>query len=90
MTGLARFVTRRPWRVLLALLALAAIGVGRSGAVSARLSNGLSDYDDPASASAQARFAVQRATGIDVEEGYTLLIHLSTPTSLSSPSRGRE
>jgi uncharacterized membrane protein YdfJ with MMPL/SSD domain len=85
MTSLARLATRRPWRVLLAFLALAAIGLGLSGTVSARLSNGLSDYDDPASASAQARVAVQRATGIDVEEGYTLLVRLSSPATVSSP-----
>ena len=84
MSSLARLATHRPWRVLLAFLALAAIGLGLSGAVSGRLSDGLSDYDDPASASTQARVAVQRATGIDVEEGYTLLVRLSTPASVSS------
>ena len=84
MSSLARLATHRPWRVLLAFLALAAIGLGLSGAVSGRLSDGLSDYNDPSSASTQARVAVQRATGIDVEEGYTLLVRLSTPASVSS------
>ena len=85
MSTLAGLATHRPWRVLLAFLALAAVGLGLSGTVSGRLSDGLSDYDDPASASAQARVAVQRATGIDAEEGYTLLIRLSAPAGVSSP-----
>jgi RND superfamily putative drug exporter len=85
MSGLARTATRHPLRVVLAFLALAVVGLGLSGVVSARLSNGLSDYEDPASASAQARVAVQSATGINVEEGYTLLVRLSAPASLASP-----
>jgi len=86
MSALARLAHRRPWPVLLAILALTALGVAASGVVSSRLSNQLSDYDNPASASAQARAEVQRATGIDLEEGYTLLVRLDVPVTLSSPA----
>lgn len=85
MSALARLTTRRPWQIMLIVLGLTAVGFGLSGVVSVRLSNGLSDYDDPASASAQARADVQRATGLDLEEGYTLLVRTPAPVSLSAP-----
>jgi len=85
MSGLARITGRRPWLVLLAFLILTVTGMGMSGVVSGRLNDSLDQYDDPASASSQAHAEVQRATGVDVEEGYTVLVRLEAPVSLAAP-----
>jgi RND superfamily putative drug exporter len=84
MSGLARNASRRPWYVLLLFLALTLVGFGMSGVVSGRLNDSLSQYDDPTTASSQARAEVQAATGVDVEEGYTVLVELPAPASLAS------
>jgi uncharacterized membrane protein YdfJ with MMPL/SSD domain len=84
MTALARLAVGRPWRIVIAVVALTILGFGFFGLVSTRLSNGLSDYDDPASLGAQARAQVQHATGIDLEEGYSLLVKTNSPVSLTS------
>ena len=83
MSGLARNASRRPWHVLLVFLALTLVGLGLSGVVSGRLNDSLSQYDDPSTASSQARAEVQAATGVDVEEGYTVLVELPAPASLA-------
>ena len=83
MSGLARNASRRPWHVLLPFLALTLVGLGLSGVVSGRLNDSLSQYDDPSTASSQARAEVQAATGVDVEEGYTVLVELPAPASLA-------
>ena len=84
MNALARLAVGRPWRIVIAVVALTILGFGFFGLVSTRLSNGLSDYDDPASLGAQARAQVQHATGIDLEEGYSLLVKTGAPVSLTS------
>jgi len=84
MSGLAQNASRRPWHVLLLFLALTLVGFGLSGVVSGRLNDSLSQYDDPSTASSQARAEVQAATGVDVEEGYTVLVELPAPASLAS------
>src|SRR6266699_659330 len=46
-----------------------------AGAVAANgLTTGLSDYDDPGAASARAQHDVRAATGIDLEQGYLVLV----------------
>ena len=84
MTGLARAASHHPWRFLLTFIVLTAFGLGLSGVVSGRLNDSLSQYDDPTSASAQAQAEVRSATGIDAEEGYTMLVQLGDPASLRS------
>ena len=59
MSGLARNASRRPWHVLLVFLALTLVGLGLSGVVSGRLNDSLSQYDDPSTASSQARAEVR-------------------------------
>jgi RND superfamily putative drug exporter len=89
MSGLARNASRRPWHVLLLFLALTLVGLGLTGVVSGRLNDSLSQYDDPSTASSQARAEVQAATGVDVEEGYTVLVGLPAPASLASGTPAR-
>jgi len=89
LLAVARLTGHRPWQVVLIVLGLTAVGLGLSGVVHGRLSNGLSDYDDPASASAQARTDVQRATGLDLQEGYTLLVKTPGGADLSAPAPQR-
>ena len=89
MSGLARAASNRPWRVLLLFLFLTVVGLGMTGVVSGRLNDSLSQYDDPSTASSQARAEVQAATGVDVEEGYTVLVELPAPASLTAPPPAR-
>jgi uncharacterized membrane protein YdfJ with MMPL/SSD domain len=86
MSGLARTASHRPWHVLLPFLFLTLVGLGMTGVVSGRLNDSLSQYDDPTSATSQARAEVQGATGVDLEEGYTVLVELPTPASLATGS----
>ncbi|MGD1053888.1 MAG: MMPL family transporter, partial [Candidatus Dormibacteria bacterium] len=86
---MARAASNRPWHVLLLFLLLTVVGLGMTGVVSSRLNDSLSQYDDPASASSQARAEVQAATGVDVQEGYTVLVELPAPVSLTSPAPAR-
>ena len=85
MTRLARLVIRNRWRILVGIVSLTVLGFALSGVVSGKLSNSNSDYSDPSSASAQARAEVLRATGVDLDEGYELLITLPGPASLAAP-----
>lgn len=65
--------TRRRASLLLAVLAtvLAALF---GGTVQSKLTNGLSDYDDPGGANVAARKVIEQATGIDAQQGYALLV----------------
>jgi uncharacterized membrane protein YdfJ with MMPL/SSD domain len=89
MSRLARFLSRHPWRAVAAAALLTVLGFALSGAVSSRLTNSISDYDDPSSPSSQARVEVQHATGVDIEEGYTLLVSLPQPVALSQTPPAR-
>jgi RND superfamily putative drug exporter len=85
MTGLARLAAHHPWRLLVTFLVLTVFGLGLSGVVSGRLNDSLSQYQDPASGSAEAQAEVKAATGVDIQEGYTILVRLSAPASLEAP-----
>jgi putative drug exporter of the RND superfamily len=74
-TRLVGLALRRPHRMLWAAGALVLVGLVVGGASANGLTMGLGDYDDPASATALAQHDVRRATGIDLEQGYLVLIH---------------
>lgn len=83
MTRLGRILSRHPWRPVVAAVLLTVLGFALSGVVSDRLSNSISGYQDPASASARAAAEVQRQTGVNIQEGYTLLVSLPQTATLS-------
>ncbi len=89
MNRLAGILGRHPWRAVAAAALLTLFGFALSGAVSSRLTNSISDYNDPSSPSSQARVEVQRATGVDIEEGYTLLVSVPSPASPAEAAPAR-
>ncbi|WP_434597733.1 MMPL family transporter [Streptomyces sp. A5-4] len=67
-------------RVGLLLAVLAAVLAGFfGGTVDSKLTNGLSDYDDPGGSNVAAREIIERASGIDAQEGYALLVRTDAP-----------
>ncbi|GGY05555.1 MMPL family transporter [Streptomyces hiroshimensis] len=64
---------KRRISLLLAVLA-AVLAALFGGTVQARLTNGLSDYDDPGGANVAAREIIERATGVDAQQGYAVLV----------------
>ncbi|SCK29033.1 putative drug exporter of the RND superfamily [Streptomyces sp. WMMB 714] len=66
-------------RVSLLLAVLAAIVAGYfGGSVESRLTNGLSDYDDPHGPNVAAREVIESATGVDAQQGYAVLVRTGT------------
>ncbi|MDX3482387.1 MMPL family transporter, partial [Streptomyces scabiei] len=63
-------------RIVLLLLTLlvTALATVYGGTVEEKLSNGLSDYDDPGGGNVAAREIIERATGIDPQQGHLLLV----------------
>ncbi|WP_285570881.1 MMPL family transporter [Streptomyces sp. RTGN2] len=80
--------TRRRASLLLAVLAtvLAALF---GGTVQSKLTNGLSDYDDPGGANVAARHVIEKATGIDAQQGYALLVRTDAPLDAKTPKPAR-
>lgn len=72
--------TRRRVSLLLAVLAALLAGYF-GGSVESRLTNGLSDYDDPHGPNVAAREVIESATGIDSQQGYALLVRTDAPLS---------
>ncbi|GGL05764.1 MMPL family transporter [Streptomyces flaveus] len=67
-------------RISLLLAALAAVlAAVFGGTVDSRLTNGLSDYDDPGGANVAARRIIQQATGVDAQQGYAILVRTDAP-----------
>ncbi|MEU4996449.1 MMPL family transporter [Streptomyces sp. NPDC021622] len=64
---------RRRVGLLLAVLA-AVLAAVLGSAVQSKLTNGLSDYDDPTGQHAAAREVIEKATGIDPQQGYALVV----------------
>lgn len=81
---LVRLAIGRPRRVIIAAVIVALFALVIGGALSADLTSGLQDYDDPASPTVAAENAVLRATGIDPEEGFLLLVRTSAPLTEGS------
>ncbi len=89
MTRLGRILSRHPWWSIGFAVLVTVLGFALSGVVSDRLSNSISGYSDPSSPSARAVAEVQRATGVNIDEGYTLLVSLPQPASLAQPVPAR-
>ena len=70
-----------PGKVVLGAAAFILLGLGIGGTATARLTSGEGDYLDPASADATAYAAVQKTTGVDVQEGYVVVVRLAHHTS---------
>ena len=79
-TGSSR--ERRRVIIAAALVSLIALGIG--GSLSGQLTSGLNDYDDPSSPTVAAQNAVYKATGIDPEQGFLLLVRTSMPLTVGS------
>jgi RND superfamily putative drug exporter len=84
--SLFHLVTRQR-KIVLALGALLMIVAGAlSLGLRDRLTSGWSDWDDPAAANVATRNTIERATGIDTQQGYVLLVHTSGRIDLSAPA----
>ena len=85
LAALARMANSRPKMVLLiGTLALVVAGVF-GGSVQQLLSTGLSDYDVPDSPGVQSREDIKRATGIDHQQGYVLLVRTDQAMTPATP-----
>ncbi|MER5772503.1 MMPL family transporter [Streptomyces sp. NPDC001985] len=80
-SALGSALHRRRLAVLLLALAVTALATVYGGGVSAKLTNGLSDYDDPGGANVAARDTIARATGVDPQQGYLLLVRTDRPVT---------
>ncbi|MFI1869656.1 MMPL family transporter [Streptomyces jumonjinensis] len=73
-SALGSALHRRRIAVLLLALVVTVLATAYGGSVSEKLTNGLSDYDDPGGGNVVARETIVRATGIDSQQGYVLLV----------------
>jgi uncharacterized membrane protein YdfJ with MMPL/SSD domain len=73
-SALGSALHRRRIVVLLLTLLVTALATAYGGTVEEKLSNGLSDYDDPGGGNVAAREIIERATGIDPQQGHLLLV----------------
>ncbi|MET9850543.1 MMPL family transporter [Streptomyces ossamyceticus] len=73
-SALGSALHRRRIVVLLLTLLVTALATVYGGTVEQKLSNGLSDYDDPGGGNVAAREIIERATGIDPQQGHLLLV----------------
>ncbi|MEW9533745.1 MMPL family transporter [Microbispora sp. NPDC049125] len=83
--ALARLMQRRRVPALLLALAVAAVTAVLIGDLQSRLTNSLSDYDDPGKPNVAARELIHRATGIDPQQGYALLVRSDRPIDPAAP-----
>ena len=83
--SLASLLHRRRRLMLLASLVLLVLAGAVGSSLQQSLTNGASDYDDPGGGNVAARAVIQRATGIDPEQGYVLLVRGTAPLTASSP-----
>ncbi|MFI6876046.1 MMPL family transporter [Streptomyces sp. NPDC050400] len=81
--GSALHARRRVGLLLAGLAAVLAALFG--GTVDSKLTNGLSDYDDPGGANVAARRIIQQATGIDAQQGYAVLVRTDAPIDPDGP-----
>ncbi|MDG5804491.1 MMPL family transporter [Streptomyces ossamyceticus] len=73
-SALGSALHRRRIVMLLLTLLVTALATAYGGTVEEKLSNGLSDYDDPGGGNVAAREIIERATGIDPQQGHLLLV----------------
>ncbi|WP_329015140.1 MMPL family transporter [Streptomyces sp. NBC_00690] len=73
-SALGSALHRRRVAVLLLALLVTVLATAYGGSVSEKLSNGLSDYDDPGGGNVVARETIAKATGVDPQQGYLLLV----------------
>lgn len=78
-SALGSALHRRRIVVLLLSLLVTALATVYGGSVSEKLSNSLSDYDDPGGGNVAAREIIERATGIDPQQGHVLLVRTDKP-----------
>jgi putative drug exporter of the RND superfamily len=79
----------RSRKVLWAAGVIALIGLAGGGAASSHLTSSLSDYDAPGSAVVLAQHQIQKATGVNPEEGYEVVVRLAAPLTEASPLPAR-
>jgi RND superfamily putative drug exporter len=82
---LAKLAATRARLVVLLGAALFLVAGGIGGSVQALLTTNLTDYDDPGAPGVQARADFERATGIDYQQGYLLLVRTPEPIEASQP-----
>lgn len=82
---LAKLAATRARLVVLVGTALFLLAGGIGGSVQALLTTNLTDYDDPGAPGVQARVDFERATGIDYQQGYVLLIRSPEPIGTGQP-----
>jgi hypothetical protein len=80
---------RRARGVLWAAGVIALLGLLGGGVASAHLTSSLSDYDAPSSAVVLAQHQIQRATGVNPEEGYEVVVRTAERIGVSSPVPSR-
>lgn len=73
-TLLARLAATRARLVVLLGIGLFLVAGAVGGSVQQLLTTNLTDYDDPGAPGVQARVDFERATGIDYQQGYLLLV----------------
>ncbi|MFI2378448.1 MMPL family transporter [Streptomyces sp. NPDC018964] len=78
-SALGSALHRRRIAVLLLALLVTVLATLYGGTVSEKLTNSLSDYDDPGGGNVAAREIIGRATGIDPQQGYLLLVETDEP-----------
>lgn len=81
--GSALHVRRRVSLLLAVLAAVLAALFG--GSVDSKLTNGLSDYDDPGGPNVAARRIIQQATGVDAQQGYAVLVRTDAALDPKAP-----
>ena len=65
------------------------VGLAAGGIASSHLTSSLSDYDAPGSAVVLAQHQIQRATGVNPEEGYEVVVRTAAAIGASSPLPSR-
>ncbi|MER6917181.1 MMPL family transporter [Streptomyces sp. NPDC000594] len=84
-SALGSALHRRRIAVLLLALVVTVLATAYGGSVSEKLTNGLSDYDDPSGGNVAARETIARATGIDPQQGYVLLVRTDEKVTAGAP-----
>ncbi|MEO3977541.1 efflux RND transporter permease subunit [Streptomyces sp. CAU 1734] len=85
-SALGSALHRRRIAVLLLALVVTVLATAYGGGVSEKLTNGLSDYDDPGGGNVAARETIAEATGIDPQQGYVLLVRTEDPLKAGAPA----
>jgi RND superfamily putative drug exporter len=79
LDALARTISRRPRRILAAVVAAAAVAGVLGAPVPGLLVDSTTSFEDPSSAGVQARHVFERASGVDSAPDVVLLVRGATP-----------